>query len=137
MLQTIYLLNQRKLLPLRGIKENDMNTHTLSIKHLFSLMLLFQFGSIGVNFGGHLGKDAWMSLIVGVIEGSGLFILYYLLHKQFPTFTYVQLLQHLLGKWIGIPLCLLYSVYFMYIGSRVVRDFTEILTLHILYETPV
>ncbi|MGR5897516.1 GerAB/ArcD/ProY family transporter [Bacillus cereus] len=64
------------------------------------------------------------------------FIVYCSLHKQYPTFTYVQLIQHLLGKWLGIPICLLYSGYFMYIGSRIVRDFTEILTLHILYITP-
>ncbi|MEX0417759.1 endospore germination permease [Bacillus sp. C30] len=113
-----------------------MNSHILSIKQLFCLMILFQLGSMGVNFGGHLGKDAWISLAVGVIEGSVLFIVYYLLHKQYPTFTYVQLIQHLLGKWLGIPICLLYSGYFMYIGSRVVRDFTEILTFHILYTTP-
>lgn len=113
-----------------------MNLHILSIKQLFYLMILFQLGSIGVNFGGHLGKDSWISLAVGVIEGSILFIVYFLLHKQYPTFTYVQLIQHLLGKWVGIPICLLYSGYFIYIGSRVVRDFTEILTLDILYTTP-
>ncbi|MBG9826526.1 MULTISPECIES: GerAB/ArcD/ProY family transporter [Bacillus cereus group] len=113
-----------------------MNSHIISIKQLFCLMILFQLGSIGVNFGGHLGKDAWISLAVGVIEGSVLFIVYCLLHKQYPTFTYVQLIQHLLGKWLGIPICLLYSGYFMYIGSRIVRDFTEILSLHILYITP-
>ncbi|HDR8449189.1 TPA: GerAB/ArcD/ProY family transporter [Bacillus cereus] len=113
-----------------------MNSHTLPIKQLFSLMILFQLGSIGVNFGGHLGKDAWISLALGVIEGSALFFVYHLLYRQYPTFTYVQFIQHIVGKWLGIPLCLLYSFYFMYIGSRVVRDFTELLTLHVLYETP-
>ncbi|MBG9517046.1 spore gernimation protein KC [Bacillus thuringiensis] len=113
-----------------------MNSHTLPIKQLFYLMLLFQLGSIGVNFGGHIGKDAWISLILGTIEGMGLFILYYLLYKQHPSLTYTQILQHTLGKWIGTILSLLYSSYFIYIGARVVRDFTEILNLHILYQTP-
>ncbi|MGR6001770.1 GerAB/ArcD/ProY family transporter [Bacillus cereus] len=113
-----------------------MNSFTIPIKQLFCLMLLFQLGSIGINFGGHIGKDAWISLTLGTIEGSVLFILYYMLHKQYPTLTYEQILQYILGKWLGTLLCLLYVFYYIYIGSRVIRDFTEILTLHILYETP-
>ncbi|MDA2639200.1 endospore germination permease [Bacillus cereus] len=113
-----------------------MKSDILSIKQLFCLMLLFQLGSIGVNFGGHAGKDTWMLLVLGVIEGIVLFILYYMLYKQYPTLSYIQILQHILGKWLGTSLCLVYIFYFMYIGSRVVRDFTEIITLHILYETP-
>lgn len=113
-----------------------MKSGNIHIQQLFHLMILFQLGSIGINLGDHIGKDTWISLLLGMMEGGGLFFIYYSLHRQYPNYTYAQILRELLGGFLGTCLIFLYSGYFMYIGSRVVRDLTEILTFHTLYETP-
>ncbi|MGG1327885.1 endospore germination permease [Bacillus tropicus] len=113
-----------------------MKSGNIHIQQLFHLMILFQLGSIGINLGNHIGKDMWISFLLGMMEGAILFIIYYSLHRQYPNYTYAQILQELLGRFLGTCLIFLYSGYFIYIGSRVVRDIAEILTFHTLYETP-
>ncbi|MGQ7114401.1 GerAB/ArcD/ProY family transporter [Escherichia sp. TWPC-MK] len=55
-----------------------MKAKKLQIKQLFYLMILFQVGTIGLNLGTEAGRDAWISLIIGMLEGAILFSVYYL-----------------------------------------------------------
>ncbi|CCW06144.1 MULTISPECIES: GerAB/ArcD/ProY family transporter [Bacillus] len=114
-----------------------MKAKKLQIKQLFYLMILFQLGTIGLNLGTEAGKDAWISLIIGMLEGAILFSVYYLIHKRYNYKTYTCILQAAFGRYIGISITFLSCAYFLYLGSRVTRDLAEILTLHILYETPI
>ncbi|PEO39957.1 GerAB/ArcD/ProY family transporter [Bacillus wiedmannii] len=108
----------------------------ISVKQFFNLMILFQLGSIGVNLGSNVGKDAWISTLMGMIVGFVAFLLYFYLHKPYLDKTYTQILQHVFGKWIGNGLVIIYSIYFVYIGARITRDIAELLTLNIYYATP-
>ncbi|HFJ9287262.1 TPA: GerAB/ArcD/ProY family transporter [Bacillus toyonensis] len=114
-----------------------MKVQKLQIKQLFYLMILFQLGTIGLNLGTEAGKDAWISLIIGMLEGVVLFSIYCLVYKQYNYKTYTCILQTAFGRYIGVGITFLSCAYFLYLGSRVTRDLAEILTLHILYETPI
>ncbi|MED3330331.1 endospore germination permease [Bacillus thuringiensis] len=114
-----------------------MKIHQIRVQQFFHLMILFQLGTIGLNLGAGAGKDSWISLSIGMLEGTLLFCMYYRIYKIYAPLSYVEILQNALGYWLGTFISLLYGLYFAYIGARITRDLSEILTLHILYETPI
>jgi spore germination protein KB len=58
-----------------------------------------------------------------------------LLFYQYPGQSPTGYLKNIAGKYIGIPLSLIYIVYFIYIAARVLRDFGALLITSTLSET--
>lgn len=54
----------------------------------------------------------------------------------YPDLPLTSYLQKIIGKWFGKLIGFLYIVYFIYIASRVLRDFGELLTTTIYNSTP-
>jgi len=104
---------------------------------LFVLIILFQLGSaIVIAPGVEAKQDAWIAIVLGLSVGTFLFLIYHYLFRQFPDLTLTEYLPKILGKHLGWCVGFLYSLYFLYIGIRVLRDFGDLLVTAILTETP-
>ncbi|PLS08589.1 GerAB/ArcD/ProY family transporter [Neobacillus cucumis] len=104
---------------------------------LFVLIVLFEMGSAILFAPGSQAKqDAWISILLGLAGGLILFLVYYRLHKFFPTMPLTSYVQKLAGKWVGTFIGFLYVVYFIYQATRILRDFGELLVTSIYMNTP-
>lgn len=82
-------------------------------------------------------QDAWIAAIISV--GAGLFIilpLYNKLGNLYPTMTFVQYSEKILGKWVGKTLSLFFFIYLMILCSLVLRNIGDFMVTQILPETP-
>ncbi|MFE7062587.1 endospore germination permease [Sutcliffiella sp. NPDC057660] len=101
-----------------------MNTTKISITQAFTLLTLFLLGSsvvLGLNL--EAEENAWVINTGASLFGIFLFFFYtYILQRNgWPEFH--QLLEIAFGKLLGKISLLLYSFYFLYIGTRVMKDF--------------
>ncbi|WP_347548572.1 GerAB/ArcD/ProY family transporter [Pseudalkalibacillus hwajinpoensis] len=114
-----------------------MPTVKITPKQLFVIMVLFELGSaVVVGLGTEAKQDAWIAILLGMIGGIGLFYIYGLLFNRYPDLPLSIYAQKILGKWPGKIIACLYSIYFLYIGARVLRDFGELIVTSALSETP-
>jgi spore germination protein KB len=114
-----------------------MEKAKVSTTQMFFLMILFELGSaILIGPGLKAEKDAWLAILLGLIPGIGMFLIYSFLFRQFPELPLTGYLKQILGKYIGFLLGFLYILYFIYIASRVLRDFGELLVSSIMINSP-
>ncbi|WP_144549892.1 GerAB/ArcD/ProY family transporter [Bacillus sp. X1(2014)] len=104
---------------------------------LFVLIVLFEMGSaLLLSPGSEAKQDAWIAILFGLVGGIIVFFIYYRLYMYYPDLPLTSYLQKIIGKWFGKVIGFLYIVYFIYIASRVLRDFGELLTTTIYNSTP-
>ncbi|MEH7481063.1 GerAB/ArcD/ProY family transporter [Neobacillus drentensis] len=97
---------------------------------LFSVMFLFELGSaILVGMAREAKQDAWITVILGTACGFVLFLMYSKLYKMNPSLPLTSYLRKILGGYLGWIIGLIYIIYFIYIASRVLRDFEELLVI--------
>ncbi|WP_216830966.1 GerAB/ArcD/ProY family transporter [Alkalihalobacterium elongatum] len=114
-----------------------MENAKINAFQLFVLIVLFELGSAMVlGVGSAAEQDAWIVVLLGMSAGIILFFVYYYLYKQYPTLPLTDYLQLILGKYLGWTIGLFYVIYFLYIGTRVLRDFGDLLLSSTLPETP-
>ncbi|XJZ28856.1 GerAB/ArcD/ProY family transporter [Bacillota bacterium Lsc_1132] len=114
-----------------------MEKAKISAIQLFVLVVLFEMGSsILVGVGADAKQDAWITILLGMVGGIGLFHIYYLLFLYYPDIPPTSYVQKITGKFIGRILAFFYIAYFIYLASRVLRDFGELLTTTIYSNTP-
>ncbi|EKN65709.1 spore germination protein [Neobacillus bataviensis LMG 21833] len=114
-----------------------MEKAKIKASQMFMLVVLFEMGSAILIVPGFSAKqDAWVAILLGLAGGLVLFLVYYQLYKYYPDVPLTSYVQEITGKWIGRLLGLLYIIYFMYFATRVLRDFGELLTTTIYYNTP-
>ncbi|MCM2534345.1 spore germination protein [Neobacillus pocheonensis] len=114
-----------------------MEKAKVSVIQLFSMMFLFELGSaLVVSLGSNAGKDAWLSILLGLCGGIALFFMYYFLFRQYPTLPLTGYARKIFGKYIGWMIGLVYTVYFLYAASRNLRDFSDLLLTSTLPATP-
>ncbi|MGD8191356.1 GerAB/ArcD/ProY family transporter [Brevibacillus ginsengisoli] len=104
---------------------------------LFSLMMLFELGSaLLVGLGMKAKQDAWLAILLGWAGGLVLFFIYSSLFRLYPDLPLTAYLQKIIGKYPGWILGLIYTLYFIYLASRVMRDFGELLVTSSYDQTP-
>ncbi|PTX59344.1 spore germination protein KB [Melghirimyces profundicolus] len=114
-----------------------MERESISPFQLFLLVMLFELGSaVVVPLGLDAKQDAWIAILLALVPAVGLIWLYSFLHRRYPNRTLIGTLQTLLGKPTGWTVGLLYVTYFMYIATRVLRDFAELLDASFFPQTP-
>lgn len=114
-----------------------MEKSKISTRQLFSLMVLFEIGSaIVVGLGMKAKQDAWLAIILGMVSGLVLFFVYGYIFYQYPKLPLTSCIQKILGRYFGTLLAFFYILYFMYIASRVLRDFGELIVTTTLDGTP-
>ncbi|OIJ12023.1 spore gernimation protein KB [Anaerobacillus alkalilacustris] len=104
---------------------------------LFVLMTLFELGSaIVISIGIDAKQDAWITILFGLCGGLFIFLIYYYLYMQFPDLPLTEYITKIVGNFLGRLIGVLYILYFLYIGTRVLRDFGDLLLTSTLPETP-
>ncbi len=96
----------------------------------FSIIYLFEMGSatlVGLASGAM--QDAWISVLIALATGCLLFCVYIKLFELYPELPFTRYVQSILGKFAGKILAMVYILYFIYIGARVLRDFEELLVI--------
>lgn len=114
-----------------------MEKAKISSTQFVCLIILFEFGStIIVGMGFEAEQDAWIVILLSMSVGILLYLLYTHLHKVYPNMHITTYSTFILGKYIGYVVAWAYIIYFFYLSARVLRDFSELITITILKETP-
>ncbi|BCG59832.1 GerAB/ArcD/ProY family transporter [Paenibacillus sp. URB8-2] len=114
-----------------------MKREQIGTSQLFILMVAFQIGSSLIfPLGSESGQNAWLAALLGMLFGILVVFVFLRLFSHFQRDSLIQIILGLLGRGLGVPLCLTYIIYFTYQASRVVRDFSELLAATILVDTP-
>ncbi|MED3652224.1 GerAB/ArcD/ProY family transporter [Heyndrickxia sporothermodurans] len=95
---------------------------------LFVLYVLFEHGSaLVISLGTDAKQDAWLSILIGMLGGLFLYYIYYRLYQFYPGKPLTSYAQEIIGSFFGKLVAFLYILYFLYLSSRVLRDFGELL----------
>ncbi|PWV95904.1 spore germination protein KB [Paenibacillus cellulosilyticus] len=82
-------------------------------------------------------QDAWIGGLVGILLGMLTVGLYVMLWRMYPDKTFVGICEAVLGRWAGIIISLIYSLY-SFIGTATVLFYvTNFFQIHFLPRTPV
>ena len=109
----------------------------ISLIQLFILIILFQMGSAAVvGIGLDAGRDAWIAVLFATSFGVGLFRIYAYIPTLQPGMNLYETIEALIGRKASVILIWLYTIYFLYIAARVLRDFIELLITSTFPNTP-
>lgn len=111
----------------------------LSTRQILILVTLFLFGSsvvIGVNINSDVGQDSWLSLIFSFVLNIPFVLILSRIIAIFPGKNIYEILDELFGKIIGKILILYFIWHTLYLGSIVLRNFSEYIEITTLSETP-
>lgn len=82
-------------------------------------------------------QDAWLSLLMATLLGLVIAWLVVSLSLRFPDKTLCEYAEDILGKVLGKAICLSYIwLFFLYIGSGTVREFSYFLVTVLMPDTP-
>lgn len=114
------------------------NKETISLWQFFILLLIFEMGSATVvGIGGEARQNVWLAIIIAGMIGVGYILcLHFMLGKKVGINLF-GLIEFCIGKWLGFAVSLLYVLYFIYLSSRVLRDFGELIVSTIFIYTPI
>lgn len=83
-------------------------------------------------------QDAWISGFIGLGSGAAAIFLYSTLASKFPGKNFSQILEALLGKWLGKMMSLLYFFTFVFLLCLfVLRDIGDFMVSVMMVETPI
>lgn len=107
-------------------------------KHqLFCMILLFEVGTTTMFALGIKSKqDAWIVVALSTVVGLMLVLMYIALQKRYPGKGIGEIIMEICGPFVGIPLVVLYALYFSYSSSVDLRDFCALVSLTELEYTP-
>lgn len=114
------------------------NKETISLLQLFILLLIFEMGSATVvGIGGEAKQNVWLAILIAGLIGVGYILLLHFMLGRKVGLNLFGLIEFCLGKWVGRAISLLYILYFVYLSSRVLRDFGELIVSTIFIYTPI
>ncbi|MFB7139747.1 GerAB/ArcD/ProY family transporter [Gottfriedia sp. NPDC056225] len=105
-------------------------------EQFFSLISIYLLGSaVAMDPAKDAGRDSWIAILISLLIGLILFSLYMEIYTNNPSIPLINCLQKAWGKYVGGLIGLLYIVYCIYIASRVLRDFAELILIIALENT--
>lgn len=100
---------------------------------LYCLMMLFEIGSTTVfGLGIDAKQDAWIAVLLAMLFGFVLVWIYTEIQKYYPEKNLAEILTAVLGKWLAIPIILLYALEFFWISTLNFREFGELISMILL-----
>ncbi|MBS4178576.1 GerAB/ArcD/ProY family transporter [Lederbergia citrea] len=80
--------------------------------------------------------DSWISVLLAGLIVQGIIVLMWILMNRFPSRNFFEVLQILLGKFLGKIAALFYCIYFILLGSTALATYGYILQIWMLPLTP-
>ncbi|MBE0341028.1 spore gernimation protein, partial [Paenibacillus sp. 28ISP30-2] len=114
----------------------------ISTRQLLILTILFTIGTailvIPSVMAATAKQDAWIAALVGVGAGLLLIWLYNTINILYPQMTLIEIMETLLGKWLGKSIALLFMITFFISGpAAVLYDLGNFLTTQMMPDTPI
>ena len=110
----------------------------ISLNQLFNIIIGFNFGSsLIIGIGVNANQDAWIAVISSSIIGIFIALFYYHFYEIFPNKNFFEILEYTFNRPISILIIYIYTLYFFYLATRVIRDFGELISSFVLPVTPV
>ncbi len=85
---------------------------------------------------GRVGRIAWLTNLIGVIEACGFALIFIALAKRFQGDTFVDIASKVWGTYLGKAVSGAYLLFLFHIGSLVIDDFATFLNTVFMPETP-
>ncbi|SEO88210.1 GerAB/ArcD/ProY family transporter [Paenibacillus sp. OV219] len=106
--------------------------------HLFAWVTLFELGTaVVIPVGMDAKQDAWIVTLSGCLIGMTFFSLVFGgLYRLYPDMPLTAYTRRIAGSFLGWLIGFGYLLYFMYIASRNIRDFIDLLTAAAYDATP-
>jgi len=82
-------------------------------------------------------QDAWMSVVLVTVFGVVAGLIIASLGARFPGRTIIQYSGDIAGKPLGKVIGLIYSLFFIYINTFIIREFADMFNINFMPETPV
>jgi spore germination protein KB len=82
-------------------------------------------------------QDAWFAILFYIIPAILLQLVYIKLFNYYPEDTLVTYLPKIFGKLLGKFISLIYILYFLYLSTRVLRDFSSLIVSYAMSQTPI
>jgi len=115
-----------------------MLTEKLSLTQIFTLIINFLLGSsVVIGIGMEAKQDAWIVVLISMFLGLIIMSFYFYLMSLHPGKTLYEIFEYCFSRKIAIVFTLIYSIYFLYLSCRVIRDFGELISIAILPVTPI
>lgn len=81
-------------------------------------------------------QDAWIASIIGMLVNVLFILLYIVLIRMYPQLTLIQIIEVILGKWLGKLVSCLYLLFFFILTVYLVRFEGSFIVSAIFPETP-
>ena len=114
-----------------------MEKETLSTKHGVSIIALIIIGSslaLGVNK--ETVQDTWIAMLISIIATIPLVLVYARIIKLYPQKNIFDILTELFGVVFSKIFILAILFFSIFLGSLVLRNFTEFINITALHKTP-
>jgi spore germination protein KB len=112
----------------------------VSVRQMKVLLIFFIVGDLMWYLpsytAGVADQDAWMAALLGVGLGIGVSSFIYWFGSRFPGMTMIDIHRHVLGKFAGGMLSLLFLLHLMSNGSAQIRVIGDFMTTQMMTETP-
>ncbi len=109
----------------------------ISDKQGITLVVLYILGSsLILAIGAEAGNDVWLSLIIAIFFAIPVLLVYARLHALFPDKNIFDISKYVYGRLFGNLINLLFTWFALHLGSLVLRNFVEFITIVGLPETP-
>ncbi|MBO7746978.1 endospore germination permease [Paenibacillus sp. MWE-103] len=82
------------------------------------------------------GRDMWAAPIVSSVIGFLVVYVVYKLHERYPSQTFIQYSESILGPYLGRLIGMSYLFSFVYTNGIVIREYGEFIAATFLLETP-
>ncbi|MFD0828540.1 GerAB/ArcD/ProY family transporter [Neobacillus sp. M.A.Huq-85] len=117
-----------------------MKNITISARQFAIFVILYSVGTTILVIPGSLAhevrQDAWIAAIIGTAISFLIVALYIAVERMFPTMTLVEIVETLLGKWLGKAVSLTF-VFFSFINAQDLLYYVgTFLTTQIIPDTP-
>lgn len=114
-----------------------MINEKISGRQVVSIMILFSLGNTLVTGGSFKAEqDTWISVIIGTVLSIPIVLIYARLNKLEPDMSLFDLAYMVFGKIGGAIITFLFSAYVIFMGTMVIRNFTEYIQVISFPETP-
>jgi len=104
---------------------------------LVFLMIGYIFGSsLILTPGRAAGRDGWIAILFGLVEGLLIALIFVTLSNRFPGKTLIEISDLVYGRYLGKLVSISFLWYLFHLGSMVLSNFTSVFSSLFLTHTP-